>query len=155
MTFTLKPKYNYSIVGTTTWRKDDKYVIDETEWRTGRMDFEANQDQLDALINSGVLDNENGINPITIEVDKIDHMSLIRSLVIDDDNLSLVKKDGYEFKNMDFNEIRKLEERFEDEDEADDMILEELGWYIEDSEFEFQGTLVIEDNNGNILGKGE
>ena len=46
-----------------------------------------------------------------------------------------------------------LEEKFEDD--PADMVLEEDGWEVEDSDFVFQGTLVVEDADGNIIGEGE
>ena len=142
MSYTLKPKHKKSIVQTDTWRKDGKYVFVETVYRWGGMSFEADADQLDELINDGTLDNENGINPLTIDVEETDYVE------VEDESYV-----GYEFENMDQAESVELEERFEDE--PADMVLEELGWEVEDSEFEFQGTLVVEDNEGHIIGEGE
>ena len=142
MSYTLKPKHKKSIVQTDTWRKDGKYVFVETVYRWGGMSFEADQDQLDELIYDGTLDNENGINPLTIDVEETDYVE------VEDESYV-----GYEFENMDQAESVELEERFEDE--PADMVLEELGWEVEDSEFEFQGTLVVEDADGNIIGEGE
>ena len=142
MSYTLKPKHKKSIVQTDTWRKDGKYVFVETVYRWGGMSFEADQDQLDELIYDGTLDNENGINPLTIDVEETDYVE------VEDESYV-----GYEFENMDQAESVELEERFEDE--PADMVLEELGWEVEDSEFEFQGTLVVEDSEGHIIGEGE
>ena len=142
MSYTLKTKYKKSVVQTDTWRKDGKYVIIETVHRWGSMSFEADQDQLDALINDGILENEHGINPITIEVEETDYVEV-------DDPCYV----GYEYEGMDLEDQEYLEEKFEDD--PADMVLEEDGWEIEDSEFEFQGALVVEDADGNIIGEGE
>ena len=142
MSYTLKPKHKKSIVQTDTWRKDGKYIFVETVYRWGGMSFEADQDQLDALINDGDLDNEDGMNPLCIDVEETDYVEV-------DDECYV----GYDYDGIDDEEQEELEEKFEDE--PADMVLEEEGWEIEDTEFEFQGALVIEDKNGNILGEGE